>query len=607
MDLKANGAGWSRRLAQWAGALGVVTLLPLRRQLALLASLLASLLVVALWLAWSEYRQAHLGDGYLLVASELRAQSQRLAKSALRSLRGDPESFPQVQASRDDFAAGLARLAKDASAGAALQALEAQWHETERHATVLLREQRMLTALASAARGMERGNPQLLERAERVQNLKLARGASAAEIAAASRLALLTQRMALNAQRLLAADGVEPEVEFLLGKDANEFRGTLARLRASAREDERAALNDLAESFGAYQDAVVAVLGRRARLAAAKDAAFAIHAGSERLLEAVDRVVAAYRAEPAARSQRFGLAAVAAALVAALLLVALFTGIDERRQRENIARRHMVMRRHHERDLEAVEQLRREVERLAAGDLTARVSVNSEITYPAASALNDALDAVRTLVTRVALAAECVSAAAGSAQAAADGLLEAARRQSARTKDASARSLGMARVVNELSTRANHSAELARAALTAATQGRQAVQAVLEVVTDMGRRVRVAAQVVDQVRGASPEMARTAKTLTQVVAQAEALGASASGRTLTQLGGLLERLSEQMEQVAASTQSQGASASAIAGGVRETLAGAEQAAEAATRAASAVEEVATMLRELESALQSLRY
>jgi len=184
---------------------------------------------------------------------------------------------------------------------------------------VLLREQRMLTALARAAQGMERGNPQLLERAERVQNLKLARGASAAEIAAASRLALLTQRMALNAQRLLAADGVEPEVEFLLGKDANEFRGTLARLRASAREDERAALNDLAESFGAYQDAVVAVLGRRARLAAAKDAAFAIHAGSERLLEAVDRVVAAYRAEPAARSQRFGLAAVAAALVAGMV------------------------------------------------------------------------------------------------------------------------------------------------------------------------------------------------------------------------------------------------------------------------------------------------
>jgi twitching motility protein PilJ len=607
LDLKANGAGWSRRLAQWAGALGVVTLLPLRRQLAALASLLAALLAAALWLAWSEYRQAHLGDATLLVAAELRTLSQRLAKSALRSLRGDAESFPQVQASRDDFAAGLARLAKDGRASAAVLALESQWQETERQATVLLREQRMLTALANAAAGMERGNPQLLERAEGVLNLKLARGAPAAEIAAASRLALLSQRMALNAQRLLGADRVEPEYEFLLGKDVNEFRATLSRLRANAREDERAALAELAESFGPYQDAAVAVLGRRARLAAAKDAALAIHAGSERLLEAVDRVVAAYRDEPATRSQRLGLATVAAATVAALLLVALVMLIDERRQRESIARRHAVLRRHHERDLEAVEQLRREIESLATGDLTARVSVNSEITYPAAAALNDALEAVRALVARVAAAAERVGGAASTAQGAADGLHEAAQRQSERVKGASARALGMARVVNELSTRANQSAELTRAALAAATQGRQAVQAVLEVVADMGRRVRIAAQVVDQVRGASPEMARSAKLLAQVATQAEALGGSASGRTLAQLGGLLEQLSAQMEQVAASAQSQGASASAIAGGVRETLAGAEQAAAEATRAAASVEEVAALLRELRDALQSLRY
>jgi len=607
LDLKPHGAGWTRRLAQWAGALRVVTLLPLRRQLALLASVLAALLAIALWLAWSEYRLAHLGDDHLLAAAELRTLSQRLAKSALRSLRGDPESFPQVQASRDGFAAGLARLGKDGRASAVVQALEAQWQDTERQATILLREQRMLTALAAAARNLERGNPLLLERAERVLNLKLARGAPAAESAAASRLALLTQRMALGAQRLLAADHVEPEVEFLLGKDVNEFRGTLARLRVGAREDERAALGELAESFGQYQDAVVAVLGTRMRLAAAKDAAFAIHAGSERLLEAIDRVVAAYRDEPAPSDRSVGLATVSAALVAALLLVGLFTLIDERRQRESIARRHAVLRRHHERDLEAVELLRREVEGLAAGDLTTRVSVSSEITYPAAASLNDALDALRALVTRVAVAAERVGGAASSAQSAADGLLDSARRQSERIKGASARALGMARAVNELSTRANKSTELMRASLKAATQGRQAVLAALAVVEDMGQRVRAATQTVDKVRGASPEMARAAKLLSQVAAQAEALGGSASGRTLAELAGFLERLSTQIAEMSASTQAQGAAASAIASGVREMLSGAEQAAEAATRAAASVEEVAGLLRELGDALASLRY
>jgi twitching motility protein PilJ len=585
-----------------------VAVLPLRRQLAALAAGIAALLAAGLWLAWSEYRQAHFGEGHLAAAAELRMQSQRLAKAALRGLRGDAEAFPQIQASRDGFAAGLALLARDPRPPRALEALAADWARTEKHAATLLRDQKLLVALAAAAARLERANPALLEQAERVQNLKLARGAPAAEVAAASRLVMLTQRMARGAQHLVAADRVAPETEFLLGKDVNEFRGTLAQLRTGAREaDLREAHEALAAAFGPYQDSIIAVLGTRERLAGAKAAASAIHAESDRLLDAVDRVVAAYRAAPSRRGPEAGLAVVALALVAALLLFALAYVYDERRSREASARRLAVMRRYHERDLEAVESLRRDLEALAAGDLTVRATEGAEITYPAAAALNDALDGLRALVARIAHAAERVGSAAGSAQRAADGLLGSAQRQSERVKGASARALGMARAVNDLSARANQSATLAQDSLAAAVQGRQAVQAALEVVGDMGRRVRLAAQSVDKVRGASAEMAKTANLLTQVAAQAEALGASASGRTLVELGERLRALAENVGEVSKVAQSQGAAASAIAQGVRESLAGAEQAAEAALRAAAAVEEVAGLLRELREALEKLRY
>jgi twitching motility protein PilJ len=161
--------------------------------------------------------------------------------------------------------------------------------------------------------------------------------------------------------------------------------------------------------------------------------------------------------------------------------------------------------------------------------------------------------------------------------------------------------------VNDLSARANQSGALARASVVAAQQGQQAVQAALSVVADMGRRVRIAAESVDKVRGASPEMAKTANLLTQVAAQAEALGGSASGRTLVELGERLHELAKNVGEVSQTAQSQGAAASAIAGGVREMLAGAEQAADAALRAAAAVEEVAGLLRELQEALEKLRY
>ncbi|MEX1073826.1 MAG: type IV pili methyl-accepting chemotaxis transducer N-terminal domain-containing protein, partial [Burkholderiales bacterium] len=192
-----------------------IAALPLRRQLALLAALLAMLFAGALWLAWSEYREAHFGEGHLAAAAEMRMLSQRLAKAALRGLHGDADAFPQIQASRDGFAAALARLARDARAQRALEELRTAWARTEKNATLLLRDQKLLVALAAAAARLERANPQLLERAERVQNLKLARGALPAEVAAASRLVMLTQRLARGAQHLVAAERVEPEIEFL--------------------------------------------------------------------------------------------------------------------------------------------------------------------------------------------------------------------------------------------------------------------------------------------------------------------------------------------------------------------------------------------------------
>jgi len=583
-----------------------VAVLPLRRQLAVLAAALGVVLVVMLWLAWSDYRAAHFGEGHAAAAAEMRMLSQRLAKAALRGLRGDPEAFPQIQASRDGFEQSLAQLERAGQGTRAHEALTALWARVEKNAATLLRDQKLLVALGAAAERLERGNAELLERAEQVQNLLLVHAAPPADVAAASRLVMLSQRMARGAQLLMTADRVEPEVEFRLGKDVNEFRATLADLRKGARDDDTVqALDALAARFAPAQDALVAVLGTRERLAGAKSAAAALDADSERLLEAVDRYVAEARAAPPRLAERAALVAAALALAALLALLGLLFVHDERRQREAAARRLAVMRRHHERDLQAVEDLRRDIEPLTTGDLTTRAAVGSEITYPAAAALNDALDGLRGLVERIGHAAERVGGAAASAQDAADGLLESARRQSERIKDASARSLGMARAVNDLSTRSNRAAELAHGSLNAAVQGRQAVQAALSVVADMGRRVREAGEGVE--RGRAPDPARLAAVLKQIATQAEALGGSASGRTLVDLGERLRELAENVGEVSRIAQAQGSAASAIAGGVRETLSGAEQGAAAALRAAAAVEEVTALLRELQDSLESLRY
>jgi hypothetical protein len=57
----------------------------------------------------------------------------------------------------------------------------------------------------------------------------------------AAQLVMLTQRMAKNANTMLAGDLVDPEVAFLLGKDTNTFRDTLQGLLQGSEQAARTA------------------------------------------------------------------------------------------------------------------------------------------------------------------------------------------------------------------------------------------------------------------------------------------------------------------------------------------------------------------------------
>src|SRR5205085_1205271 len=105
-----------------------------------------------------------------------------------------------------------------------------EWHKTERNATLVIREEPNLVALGAAVRAINDNNPALLEIADEVAALSVQSGASVRQNAIAGQLVMLTQRMAKNANAMLAGDVVDPEVAFLLGKDSNTFRDLLQGL-----------------------------------------------------------------------------------------------------------------------------------------------------------------------------------------------------------------------------------------------------------------------------------------------------------------------------------------------------------------------------------------
>src|SRR5689334_11779143 len=301
------------------GALGALPALKGRvsgRRLQFLVVLLVALVTLDAAVVVYDARQATFDTLYVATVGKLRMLSQRLAKAAQQASQGNRDAFKQLRDSRDEFA-GLVKLlaAGGAAAGGVnlpptpaevrpmLSALEGEWQKTERNAGLVIREEPNLVALASAVRSINQNNPALLENAEEVAALSVQQGGTARQNAVAAQLVMLTQRMAKNANTMLAADVVDPEVAFLLGKDTNTFRDLVQGLlqgneaqRIQRVEDAqiRAKLADLQTGFREYQTGVSQILGNMQRLVNAKRATRDIFNDSERLLGAGEQLAAGY-------------------------------------------------------------------------------------------------------------------------------------------------------------------------------------------------------------------------------------------------------------------------------------------------------------------------
>src|SRR5699024_1438053 len=103
--------------------------------------------------------------------------------------------------------------------------LDARW---------LLNEAETLRELNRSVRTINAFNPLLLDLTEIISEIKLERGATAHEIALANNAVMLTQRLAKNANSLLAATTIDPEAAYFLGRDARMFSEHLTELHRLA-------------------------------------------------------------------------------------------------------------------------------------------------------------------------------------------------------------------------------------------------------------------------------------------------------------------------------------------------------------------------------------
>src|SRR5687767_8395017 len=307
-------------------------------KLQVLILVLVLLLAVDVGVVLYDARQGTVGTLYIATVGKIRMLSQRLAKAAQQASEGNREAFKQLRESRDEFAAAMNLLASGGQvagvtlpptageARPALEALNAEWKKSERNAGLVLAEERNLLALGRSVRAINDGNPALQELADEAAALSVQAGGSTRQNAFAAQLMMLTQRIAKNANALLAAAQVDPAVSFLLGKDVNSFRDILQgmlqgsealRIARVGDPELRGKLGEMDATFKEYRTAASDILGNQQGLVGAKRATFSLFNDSEGLLRAAENLNGAYEAGLAGRN-------VNTIILAAVSVLALF-------------------------------------------------------------------------------------------------------------------------------------------------------------------------------------------------------------------------------------------------------------------------------------------
>jgi twitching motility protein PilJ len=430
-------------------------------------------------------------------------QSQRLAKSVSRAVVGDTKAFPELADSMQILSRSVRGLLNGdpqqglevlgASDQAVVGQAAASEELTEKSAASLMVQQKLLIQAGAVLRLVNRQSAHWLQIAQSLLTLKLQQNLSAPEISASAQLLMLTQRMAKLSNELLTADGGGPDVVVLLANDLKSFKeislglldgSTELRLAGSrdvASREQLAALvksfdETMAQSGSALTDLQVMVLARASQVAILKSTDIL-----RQELEVLSQML----------STRSGFSMVHLAVMVLSAALALLSALglsyvqlqDSRQrqlgadtQRQQAQHRELEAKRINDANQAAILRLMNELQTLSEGDLTQQATVTEDITGAIADSVNYTVEELRSLVGNVQSSAAKVAKTTSEVDMTSTELLAASKEQLHEIRETGRSVLDMATRINQVSTQAQESADVARQSLKAAEVGSQAVQ-----------------------------------------------------------------------------------------------------------------------------------
>lgn len=605
---------------------------PVPQQMKTLGAVFVGLLVVITGLVVHDSSESSNNTAYIAASGEMRMLSQRLAKASSLALQGNATAFAQLKESRETFAKLLDAVTNGGSVGEAsvpsspssvrsqIDALTERWTETAKDAETVIGQEKSLVTLGKSVATIDSKNAVMLELTEQIAALKLQSAASARDIAAANQLVMLTQRIAKNASALLVGDEINPEVAFLLGKDTNAFRDTLASLAKGTNDaGSQAKFEELDPVFKEYQAAIAGILGNMQPLVLSKQAGSRIFRQSEDLLKATDDLANAYQKESSDHGIYIVLLIILGLAAAATLaqLARVYLEDTGRRAHESEQQRQASEQANRE-NQDAILRLMNELGDLADGDLTVTATVSENITGAIADSINYTIEELRVLVGRINDAATRVTMATEIARQTSIELLDAAERQSTEIQQAGQSARDMARSMTEVSNNATQSAQVARQSLMAAEKGTQAVQDSIKGMNEIRNQIQETSKRIKRLGESSQEIGEIVELISDITEQTNVLALNAAiqaasageaGRGFTvvaeEVQRLAERSAEATKQIAAIVKTIQTDTQDAVSAMEQSTRGVVEGAKLSDAAGQALSEIGDVSRNLADLIQSI--
>ncbi|MBB5193232.1 twitching motility protein PilJ [Silvimonas terrae] len=517
--------------------------LPARQQVAWLLGTVAVAGIGAALIAFFAFEASGVNAERRSTATEMQMLSQRIARASTLAVRGDKDAFQILEDAYNRFDTDLNTLSGHSLFGlfvrnpsGTLDAVQTVWNQSFRPNasrptvdTIIKQKQPLITVGQSVA-GINENDARLLELTQQFAAMLTEGGGTPHELDYANQLAMLSQRMAKNANALLASDLINPETVFLLGKDTSTFGDIISgfidgsdelQIRPANTSAMVSKLQEIKTYFARFQTVVTSFSHNMQPMVNTRLANQTIVRDSEPLLKNSIELASVYE-----NTSGSILITVLEVLFIGTGLAALF--FLQRVYNQESVRRRLQIEGENKKNQEAILRLLNEMSDLADGDLTVRASVTEDLTGAIADSINYTIEELRSLITGINRATEQVGQATGEAQGVSSELIAAADRQSREIQNTNNTVEQMVRSIQDVSHTASQSAEVAQSSLAAAELGASAVNNQIKGMNEIREQIQETAKRIKRLGESSQEIGEIVELISDITEQTNVLALNAA-------------------------------------------------------------------------------